>query len=134
MIHCIQLLHLIETELQAISKSQWAKQLLTNAEKHNLIAESQYGGRANKQAQSLILNKNLVNNVHRHLAKDFSSVDEKLKACYNRELAHLGAVEDRYYGNTYKHGKFLTETTKGQRFYVKTKFGISDTCYKYENK
>ena len=133
LIHRLRPLHLIEIELQAISKSQWAKQLLKNAERHNLVADSQYGGRANKQAQSLILNKTLVYDINRHLAKDFSSVDEDLKACYDRELAHLGAVEDRYYGNTYQHGKFLTETTKGQNFFVKMKFGISDTSYQYTN-
>ena len=60
LIHRLRPLHLIEIELQAISKSQWAKQLLKNAERHNLVADSQYGGRANKQAQSLILNKTLV--------------------------------------------------------------------------
>ena len=109
------------------------KTVTKNAERHNLVADSQYGGRANKQAQSLILNKTLVYDINRHLAKDFSSVDEDLKACYDRELAHLGAVEDRYYGNTYQHGKFLTETTKGQIFFVKTKFGISDTSYQYTN-
>jgi len=119
LIHRLRPLHLIEIELQAISKSQWAKQLLKNAERHNLVADSQYGGRANKQAQSLILNKTLVYDINRHLAKDFSSVDEDLKACYDRELAHLGAVEDRYYGNTYQHGKFLTETTKGQFFLLR---------------
>ena len=131
LIHRLRPLHLIEIELQAISKSQWAKQLVSHAEKNNLIAESQYGGRANKQAQSLILNKTLVYDIQRHMAQDFSSVDEDLKACYDRELAHLGAVEDRYYGNSYEHGKFITETTKGQQFFVKTKFGISDKCYKY---
>ena len=136
LIHRLRPLHLIEIELQAISKSQWAKQLIKNAEKNNLIAESQYGGRANKQAQSLILNKTLVYDIHRQMAQDFSSVDEDLKACYDRELADLGAVEDRYYGNSFNHGKFLTETTKGQRFFVKTKFGISNACYQYsdENK
>lgn len=65
------------------------------------------------------------------MAQDFSSVDEDLKACYDRELAHLGAVEDRYYGNSYEHGTFLTETTRGQRFFVKTKYGFSNTCYQY---
>ena len=57
LIHRLRPLHLIEIELQVISKSQWAKQLINNAEKNNLIAESQYGGRANKQGQSLIQKK-----------------------------------------------------------------------------
>ena len=110
-IHRLRPLHLIEVELQAITKSQWAKQLIIHAEKKDLIVDSQYGYRANRQAQSLILNKTLTYDIHRHLAKDFTSVDEDLKACFDRELSHLGSVEDRYYGNSYAHGEFLTKTT-----------------------
>ena len=130
-IHRLRPLHLIEVELQAITKSQWAKQLINYAEKQDLIVDSQYGYRANRQAQSLILNKTLTYDIHRHLAKDYTSVDEDLKACFDRELSHLGAVEDRFYGNSFAHGEFLTKTTTGMKFYVKTSYGISDTHYTY---
>ena len=56
-IHHLRPIHIIESELQAITKSQWAKHLLRNAENHNLLADSQYSGRAQRQAQSAILNK-----------------------------------------------------------------------------
>ena len=125
-IHPLRPLHLIEVELQAITKSQWAKQLIHHAEKKELIVDSQFGYRANRQAQSLILNKTLTYDIHCHLAKDFTSVDEDLKACFDRELSHLGAVEDRHYGNSFEHGEFLTKTTTGMKFFVKTSFGVSD--------
>ena len=132
-IHRLRPLHLIEVELQAITKSQWAKQLIHHAEKKDLIVDSQYGYRQNRQAQSLILNKTLTYDIHRHLAKDFTSVDEDLKACFDRELSHLGAVEDRYYGNSFAHGEFLTQTTTGMKFFVKTSFGISEKHYEYSD-
>lgn len=56
-IHRLRPIHIIESELQAITKSQWAKKLINNAERHNLLADSQYGGRAQRQAQSAIMNK-----------------------------------------------------------------------------
>ena len=59
-IHRLRPIHIIEAELQAITKSQWAKSLIKKAEKDNEITDSQYGGRANRQAQSAVLNKVLI--------------------------------------------------------------------------
>lgn len=132
-IHRLRPIHIIEVELQAISKSQWAKKLIHNAEKLELITDSQYGARKNRQPQSLILNKTLTYDINRHTAQNFTSVDEDLKACYDRELSCLGALEDRYYGNSYQHGSFLTQTTTGMKFFVKTSFGTSEKNYSYSD-
>ena len=77
-IHRLRPIHIIESELQASTKSQWAKKLLRNAEQNNLVADSQYGGRAQRQAQSAILNKTLIYDIHRSIVKDFTSIDEDL--------------------------------------------------------
>ena len=106
---------------------------MKNAEQHNLLADSQYGGRAQRQAQSAILNKTLIYDILRTLAKDFTSVDEDLKANFDRELSHLGALEDRYYGNSHAHREYLFKTTTNQKFHVKTSFGISPQCYQYND-
>lgn len=79
-IHWLRPIHIIESELQALTKSQWAKNLLKNAGHHNLLADSQCGGRAQRQMYSAILNKTLIYDIHRTLAKDLTSVDEDLKA------------------------------------------------------
>ena len=132
-IHRLRPIHIIEVELQAISKSQWARNLIRHADKNELITDTQYGARKNRQPQSLILNKTLSYDINRHTAQNFTSVDEDLKACYDRELSSLGALEDRYYGNSFAHGSFLTKTTTGMKFFVKTSFGTSATHYNYTN-
>ena len=98
-IHRLQPIHIIKVELQAISESQWARNFIQNAEKHNLLTDTQRGARKNRQPQSLLLNKTLSYDINRHTATDFTSIDEDLKACYDRELSGLGALKDRYYGN-----------------------------------
>ena len=45
-IHRLRPIHIIEIELQALSKSQWAKKLIKRAEKLRMITDSQYGDRA----------------------------------------------------------------------------------------
>jgi len=130
-IHRLRPIHIIEAELQALSKSQWAQSLITRAEANNDIVHSQYGGRHGKQAQSAVLNKVLIFDITRHLAKPMISVDEDLKANYDRELAHLGALEDRFVGLSHEHGTYLVKTTREQQFFVKTGFGISTENYSY---
>ena len=97
--------------------------MVAQAEKNNDITPSQCGGRHGKQAQSAVLNKVLIFDITRHLFKPLISVDEDLKANYDRELAHLGAMEDRYVGLTHEHGEYLVRTTREQQFFVKTGFG-----------
>ena len=79
------------------------------------------------------MNKTLIYDIHRSLARDFTSVDEDLKANFDRELSHIGAIEDRFYGNSYQHGQYLFNTTSSQEFHVKTSFGISTNHYTYDD-
>ena len=132
-IHRLRPIHIIEAELQAIAKSQWDQRLIKKAETDNEITDAQYGGRSNRQAQSAILNKVLIFDLARHLAKPTISVDEDLKANYDRELAPLGALEDRYFGLTHQHGHYLIQPTQQQEFHVKTSFGVSPTSYSYSS-
>ena len=75
----------------------------------------------------------MIYDIQRTLAQDFTSVDEDLKANFDRELSHLGAMEDRFYGNSFLHGKYLVDTTTSQKFHVKTNFGISPNSYHFTN-
>lgn len=60
-------------------------------------------------------------------------MDEDLKANFDRELSHLGALEDRFYGNSHQHGQYLFNTTSSQKFHVKTSFGVSSNHYTYSD-
>ena len=59
------------------------------------------------QAQSAILNKVLAYDTNNLYVKNYTSVDEDLKANFDRELSHLGAMEDRYYGTPINQGEYL---------------------------
>ena len=93
-IHRLRPIHLVEVELQAISTSQWCKGLVGYAERNKLLAEGQYGGRNNRQAQSEVLDKVLSFDISNLMIKLYTCVDEDLKANFDTELAPLGALED----------------------------------------
>ena len=121
-IHRLRPIQLVEVELQAISTSQWCKKLVGNAERKKLLAEGQYGGRNNRQAQSEVLNKVLSFDLGMLMIKPYTFVDEELKANFDREMAPLGALEDKTYGASAEFGSYLQKTASSQHFHVKTKF------------
>ena len=116
-IHRLRLIHLVEIELQAISKSQWNIKLMRKAENHNLVTDAQYGGRNNRQAQSIVLNHLLVYDLNSFQIREYTAVDEDLKANYNRELAPFGALKSRTYGASKQFGEYLVQTTASQRIW-----------------
>ena len=132
-IHRLRPLHIIEVELQFISKNIWSKKLMSSAESHMQITDAQFGGRKNRQAQSSVINTVLTFDYHRQLRKAFSHNNDDLRANFDRELAHFSAAETRKNGLPYKAGEFLIKTTQSQKFFIKTKAGISHDYYTYSS-
>ena len=132
-IHRLRPIHIIEAELQFFSKFQWSKLLIHQAEKLHHISSSQFGGRKHHQAQSSVINTILLFDIHRQRRQSFTFNDDDLRANYDRELAHFTAAETRSHGLTYEAGKLLVDITQQQKFYIKTKNGVSDSFYQFSH-
>lgn len=130
-IHRLRPILLLEVEIQAISSSQWAQKMSKSSEKHHIISNSQYGGRKGRQAQSAVLNKILYYDINNQFVRDYTIIDEDLKANYDRELCTLSALEARKAGAPYEASEFMINFIKSQEFHVKTKYGVSDKSFGY---
>ena len=130
-IHRLRPLHIVESEMQFFSKHQWSYKLINQAEHLKNISASQYGGRKNKQAQSSVLNTILTFDIHRQLRRNFTFNDDDLRANYDRELAHFSAAETRSHGLSHEAGQLLIDITSQQKFYIKTKNGVSSSYYSF---
>ena len=130
-IHRLRPIHIIEVELQFVSKCYWGKLLITHSENKGYLTDSQYGGRRSRQAQSSVLNSVLTFDYHRQLRLNFTYNDDDLRANYDRELSHFSAAETRQFGLAQQAGKFLVNTTKLQKYYIKTKLGTSKNFYTF---
>jgi len=130
-IHRFRPIHIIEAELQFISKSIWAKKMINAAEHDQNITDAQYGGRNGRQAQSSVLNTVMYYDIHRQLRKDYTSNDDDMKANYDREISHYVAAEGRSIGMTYEAGKYLIDATASQEYFIRTPNGPSKTSYKF---
>ena len=56
-IHKFRVLHIIEGDLQFLAKFFYSYKMMNYAETHHLITDEQYGGRNQRMAQSVVLNK-----------------------------------------------------------------------------
>jgi len=130
-LHRFRPIHIIEAELQFISKYLWAKKMLNSAENNNLITDAQYGGRHGRQAQSSVLNTVLYYDLHRQLRKDFTSNDDDIKANFDREIPHYSAAETRSIGMSHEVGQFLVKATSSQDYFIRTPNGPSASSYTF---
>ena len=131
-LHRFRPIHIIEAELQFISKSIWAKKMIRTAEQNKNITDAQYGGRHGRQAQSSVLNTILYYDIHRQLRKDYTSNDDDMKANFDREIPHYVAAESRSLGMSHEAGQFLIQATSSQEYFIRTPNGVSEQSYKFE--
>ena len=101
-IHKFRTIHIVEAELQFFTKVIFARRMMCNAEKHRGITDDQYGGRKQRQATSIILNKNLYYDIAKQTLTTAAYMDDDAKACYDRVIPQLAEIESQKWGLSYK--------------------------------
>ena len=132
-INRMRTIHIIEAELQFISKHVYVQQMMNNAEKHGLITDEQYGGRKNRQAQSAVINKVLYGNISLQTRVNWACMDDDARACYDRILPCLSAVEGRKWGLSYEEAVYTTKVLQEQIFSIRTSTGVTSETYQYSS-
>lgn len=130
-IHRMRTIHIIEAELQFISKHIYVQQMMNNAEQLGLITDEQYGGRKNRQAQSAVINKVLYGNISLQTRVSWACMDDDARACYDRILPCLSSVEGRKWGLSYKEAVYTTKVLHEQIFSIRTSTGVTSETYSY---
>ena len=133
MIHKFRTIHIVEAELQFFSKNIFARKMMKAAETANAISDNQYGGRKNRQATSVVLNKLLYYGICRQKLLNVAFMDDDAKACFDRIIPHLSQIESQKWGVHYKAAKLATKIIRNQQFFVKTGHGISTNSYSYSD-
>ena len=132
-IHRMRAIHIVEAELQFYSKSIYIQRMMKNAEVKNVITDEQYGGRSNRQAQSAVLNKVLYYDITRQLRTPSAFMDDDARACYDRIINPLSAVEGRKWGLPYSESILTTSIIEKQNFHIRTANGITSSHYYFDS-
>ena len=102
------------------------------AEKAGMITDDQYGGRKDRQATSVVLNKKLYYDISRQSLTKAAFMDDDAKACFDRVIPQLSQIESQKWGVSYKAANLATQIIQQQKFFVRTGFGISRHHYCYD--
>lgn len=130
-IHRMRAIHIVEAEMQFFSKSLYVQKMMKNVESLNLVSDEQYGGRAQRQAQSAVLNKVQYYDITRQLRTPSAFMDDDARACYDRIVTPLSAVEGRRWGMSFSEAKYTTNIIEHQQYHIRTATGVSSEYYSF---
>ena len=130
-IHRMRAIHIIEAEVQFLTKLFYCKKLMHKAEAMNAITDQQYGGRKNKMAQSAVINKLMYYGIVHQQLMQAAFMDDDARNCYDRIITALSAIELRAWGQSYAEAEFSIEFLQQQEYHLRTSHGITKDYYKY---
>ena len=130
-IHKYRTIHIIESDIQFVSKHIYVLGMMKQAEKYNLITDQQYGGRNRRQCQSAFINKICYYDISRQKIMACSFLDDDAVACYDRIVTELSEVEVQKWGVSKHAAKFTTKFLYSQKFSLKTVHGLSTKTYQH---
>lgn len=113
-------IRIVEGDLQYVAKYFYSHKMMNNAEKHNLISDEQYGGRANRMAQSAVINKILYYNISHQQGMSAAFMDDDARACYDRIITPLSSLEAIKWGLSLQVANFTTNFIHNQKFHIRT--------------
>ena len=132
-IHKYRTIHIIESDIQFLSKQVYVLGMMKMAEKFDLITDQQYGARNRRQCQSAYINKICYYDISRQKVMDCAFLDDDAKACYDRIVTRLSEVEVRKWGVSKEAAQFTTKFLHQQRFQLKTAHGTTAQTYQYND-
>ena len=130
-IHKYRTIHIIESDIQFLSKQIYVLGMMKLADSLGLITDQQYGARNKRQCQSAYINKICYYDLSRQKLMSSAFLDDDAKACYDRIVTGLSEVEVRKWGVSKKASKFTTKFLHNQQFYLKLASGTTKQSYQY---
>lgn len=106
-----------------------ARNLVAQAEKHNLLPHEAYGSRKNHRASECALNKVLTADYIRLTRRPAAICCNDAKSCYDRIVHSVAALCMRRLGVHKDVCKVMFGTMQQMRHYVRTVFGDSENSY-----
>ena len=124
-IHRLRVIHLYEANYNLILGVKW-RRVLHHAVQSNLINEGCYGSQPGKEATDALYVRELEYEISHLTRKASLHFNNNATLCYDRIPCFLANLASRKYGMNQKicvvQGKTLEET----KYYLKTKFGVSE--------
>jgi hypothetical protein len=119
-VHRFRVIHIYEADYNFLLQAKW-RNLISNAETHNLLHPGQYGSRPGRNA--------LIPAFIEEMKKSLINFDNDAASCYDRIIPALASLIGRKFGLhcnvVFVHAKTLEET----KYKLKTSLGVSNEFY-----
>ena len=124
-LHRLRVIHLYEADNNLILGVKW-RQVLHHATSRGLINDGCYGSQPGKEATDALFIREMEYELSRLTRKASLHFDNDATSCYGRIPCFLANLASRKYGMHQKICVVQGRTLGEAKYYLKTKYGISD--------
>jgi hypothetical protein len=129
LIHKLRVIHLIESDFNAMIGILWGRRLMQQGEKNGNFGVEQRGSRKHMDAIGLVVAKQARFSVARLSRTNIASFDNDVKSCFDRIVMLVASLRAQREGMTPKACEIFLKTLDRVKYHVKTQLGISEAWY-----
>jgi hypothetical protein len=125
----LQVIHLYEADYNGFLKTVWPHRAVRHAPKKKRLNYAQGGGQKRRQANHIVLQKDLKYHYARLRKHNFATMDTDAKACYDRIIMLLATIISGHFGIPKQARDLQARAIRKMKFRIRTALGISTTHY-----
>jgi hypothetical protein len=130
----LRVIHLLEADYNLCLKAIFGRKLTWNCKEHGALGDIQNGFRPGRSTLGTIITNELVTEYNRRMRTNSYTIMTDISGCFDRIIPSITAILNRKNGLTRQAVQMHGSTLRNARYYLKTKFGTSDTFYSHSKK
>jgi hypothetical protein len=128
-INKLRVIHLYKADYNGLLKTVWPHQAERHVTKKKRLNYAKGGGQKGRQANHIVLQKDLKYHYARLRKHNFATMDNNAKACYDRIIMLLATIISGHFGVPKQARDLQARAIRKMKFRVQTALGISTTHY-----
>ena len=133
LINKLRVIHLFEADYNGTIGLLFNRKLLYHAELHNLLNNNQWGCRPHRQAEDVLMLKELTYNLARTTKTTLATFDNDATGCFDRVPCTMAMLASRRVGADRNMCRLQADTLQHIQHKLRTAFGISNSFYTSHN-
>ena len=125
----LRVIHLFEADYNGTIGLLFNRKLLYNAEIHNVLNNNQWGTRPHRQAEDVLMLKELSYNLASTTRTTLATFDNDATGCFDRVPCSIAMLASRRLGATKEMCRLQADTLKNIQHSLRTAFGPSIHSY-----
>jgi hypothetical protein len=130
-INKLRVIHLLEADYNLCLKAIFGRKLTWNCEEHETLGDVQNGFRPGRSTLGTIITNELMTEYNCRMRINSYTIMTDIAGCFYRIIPSIISILNRKNGASEQAVQMHGKTLGNARYYLKTKYGISDTFYSH---